>query len=240
LLFIPNNIAQKGVTMIRLRCLNRIWLALVILGAFGCATTPPSETPSTDETTLQRSKASFWKTHNSSLGFSIDLPPGYLVISKEELKQNPEILDDLYATVEKTLLKSANETFKEQFKAKLESGNIEIYRRSNSRVSITVRKEIGGSPQTHDELRRWCEEVALEYKNVGISVNLQKCELRKLGELPALYLVTEMPAYKAAVVQYAVQKSSAIQLFFSAGTKTQALETTENEFDQIMKSLKLR
>ncbi len=226
--------------MIRLRCLNRIWLALVFLGAFGCATTPPSETPSTDETTLQPSKASSWKTYNSSLGFIIALPSEYLVMSKEELKQNPEILQDMQAAVERKLPKTTNETFREQAQAKLEPGTVEIYRKPDNRVSISVRKEIGRLPQSEDELIKYCKEVVQAFKNAGITANVQKCELRNLGELPALFLVTEMPAYKAATVQYAVQKSSAIHLLFTAVTRTQTLETTENEFDQIMKSLKLR
>ena len=226
--------------MIRLRCLNRIWLALVILGAFGCATTPPSETPSTDETTLWPSKASSWKTHSSSLGFTIALPPEYLVISKEELKQNPEILDDMYAAAQKTVLKTAKEPFKERVKVKMEAGNIEIYRKSDGRVSITVQKQIGEWPETQDKLKKLCEEVELEFTNTGLNANLQSCEFRIIGHLAALYLVAGIPAQKTSMLQYVVQASPAIQLSFTAGTKTQSLETTENEFYQIMKSLKLR
>jgi hypothetical protein len=212
----------------------------VILGAFGCATTPPSETPSTDETTLQPSKASSWKTHNSSLGFTIALPSEYLVISKEELKQNPEILDDMYAAAQKTVLKTAKEPLKERVKVKLEAGNIEIYRKPHGGVSITVQKQIGEWPKSQDKLKKLCEEVELEFKNTGLNANLQRCEFRISGELAALYLVAAIPAQNTSMLQYVVQASPAIQLSFTAATKTQALETTENEFDQIMKSLKLR
>jgi hypothetical protein len=212
----------------------------------GCTTTPPTKPLSKTEAALEQSKTIYWKTHNSSLGFRIDLPSHYLVVTREELKENPDLIEAMFETARGIHLKSADKNAMEQMKIMAQSGVAEYYYNQNyPGANINVVKCIGKIPETDAESRKTCEKAALvSGKIMGVTIKVDECELRNVAGLNALYSVTNTPGFGAferiKQVQYAIQKSSSVQLNFAATSGNQVFEIVKKEFEEIMESLKFR
>ena len=155
--------------------------------------------------------------------------------------KNPDLLEGYLKIAERGFLKNATEIYKEQLKEILYSGNIEYYFSQNyRRVSLGVTKAIGEIPKTYAELVECCAAIVAEYqKSSGITTRLYDCEFRNVAGVNAVYVVTEDRGSRM-FAQYLVQTSPSILVLFTATAGTEVFETTKKEFDEIMKSLKLR
>ena len=129
---------------------KQLWLVLFILVTIGCTTpTTPPKPLSQAEVAVGPTKTITWNTHNSSMGFSIDLPSHYLIISREELKENPDLFENRLDVVLK-LVKTADKKMVELMKIAVLSESYEEYISQYYRgVNINVSKDFGRIPQTH-------------------------------------------------------------------------------------------
>jgi hypothetical protein len=62
------------------------------------------------------------ETYQSSFGFSINIPPHWLIMSREEIKQNPDLFDFNQGALETT-----DKNFLQQIKNQVATGKIEFY-----------------------------------------------------------------------------------------------------------------
>ena len=217
------------------------FLGLLGFMIIGCTITPPSSPVSPIETSFEPRQTITWKTHNSSFGFSIDLPSYYLVLSREEVIKNPDLFEGVFTILERDHLKNATKGYKEQLKTLLNSGNVEYYfNQHHTGINVTVTKAIGEIPKTYSALLTYCGATVADYeKSTGIRTKLHECELRDVAGLNAVYVVTEDQGFDM-YAQYFVQTSPSIHLCFTTFAKKRIFETPKNELDEIMKSLKLR
>ena len=227
--------------MLRSKNMYTCFSALLSLMIIRCAITPPSSPVSPAGTSFEPRETITWKTHTSSLGFSIDLPSYYLVLSREELIKNPDLFEGAFTILERGYLKTATKTFMEQLKTHLDSGNVEFYYNQHHRgVLVNVTKAIGEIPTTYSGLLTYCGAILPDYeKSTGIKTTLHQCQFRDVAGVNAVYMVTEDLGFDM-FAQYLVQTSPSIQLCFTTSAENQIFETPKKELDEIMKSLKLR
>ena len=96
------------------------------------------------------------KEYQSSFGFTVDIPEHWLVLTRQELKENPDLFDfdkNDFGNLDKNLLKNVV--------SEIKSGQMEVYfnqKTSDSNFSdnINVMKQIGKIPENNTQLREVC------------------------------------------------------------------------------------
>jgi hypothetical protein len=130
------------------------------------------------------------ETYNSPFGFSIDISPHWLIMSKQEIKDNPDLFN-----FEREEFKDFNKDLLSQIKNMVASGQIEVYfnkKTSNAFFSdnINVIKTIERLPQTASELNQLCTMIPKELSEYyGKPTKVYECEFKKVAGLDSLYLL---------------------------------------------------
>jgi hypothetical protein len=178
------------------------------------------------------------ENYNSPFGFSIDIPSHWLILTKQELQDNPDLLN-----FEGDEFKDTNRDVLNQVKNMVAAGQTEIYiNKKTSTISfndtINVMKAIGSLPKTVDELNQVCEVLPKELsKYYGKPTKVYKCELRTVAEFNSLYSVFDGVVDGTKCIQYQIQKSPSVVLIITAGTKNETFEIINKEFEEMMSSV---
>jgi hypothetical protein len=178
------------------------------------------------------------ENYSSPFGFSIDIPSHWLILTKQELKDNPELLN-----FEGDEFKDFNKDLLNQIKNMVAAGKIEIYiNKKTSTVSfndtINVMKAIERLPQAASELNQYCPMIKKELsKYYGKPINVYECELRTVAGFNSLYSVFDGVVDETKCIQYQIQKSPSVILIITAGAKNETFEIIEKEFEEIISSL---
>lgn len=181
------------------------------------------------------------KEYRSSFGFTVDLPSHWLVLTKQEVKDNPDLFDfsrEAFPNVNKNLL--------EQIRGQVESGRIEYY--LNQRTSdlefsdnINVTKILAKIPTNRQELSELCDFLPAELSRLyGRKINLYACEFRKVGGLHTLYADFDGVVEGTRSLVYQIQKSPSVAIGITATCGNTNLKTIRKEFDEIVSSIKMR
>lgn len=179
-------------------------------------------------------------THASRLGFSIDLPASWMILSQQEMKENAGLFDPgnpIFAKVDKNALFL--------IKQKIESGSMEMYVSSGMgggfiSDNITVIKQIGRSPSNDTEAAQLCGQLpALYAKETGAEIKFLSCGYRNVSGLNALHIVAVGLKAGTTTVQYFLQKSANTLLIFTGTFGGDGSETMQAEFDGLMQSVKV-
>ena len=133
------------------------------------------------------------ETHHSSLGFSINIPSHWLIMSAEELKQNPELL-----AFDNEMFKNTDKRMFEQVRNMVASRNMEFYWRcrdnqqtaSNYFVdTINVSKSLGQLPKNASESKELCDIYPNQLSTAyGKPIEVYSCGYKKVSGLNAFYL----------------------------------------------------
>jgi len=183
------------------------------------------------------------ETYNSQFGFIIKLPSHWLILSKQEIKENPDLFDSMF---ELKTFKDMSKPLQENIKNSIRSGSVEIFFNQNTsdiyfRDNINITKSIGSLPKTALEMNERCENVSIAMnKNFGKTIKVYKCELRKVAALNSVYMETGGIINGTRMMQYQIQKSPSVIITVTASFKNQILETFRKEFENIMASFKLK
>lgn len=180
------------------------------------------------------------ETYHSSFGFTINIPTHWLIMSKQEVKDNPDLFD-----FENELFKNADKAMLNQVKKMVLSGKAEIYIDQNTSNiyfsnNINVYKQIGRLPQTVSESKETCRILPSELSRIfGKHVKVYICGLRKVSGLNAFYAEFDGAIDGTRSIQYQIQKSPSVIIILTATCKNQSLRIIKKEYEDIVSSIKI-
>ena len=180
------------------------------------------------------------ETYHSSFGFTINIPTHWLIMSKQEVKDNPDLFD-----FENEFFKNTDKAMLNQIKNMVLSGKVEVYYNQNTtniyfRDNINVYKQIGRLPQTVSESKEACKNLPSELSRAyGKHTKVYNCGLRKVSGLNAFYSEFDGVVDKTKNIQFQIQKSPSVIITITATCKNQSLKIIKKEFEDIVSSIKL-
>lgn len=181
------------------------------------------------------------EAYDSSFGFSINIPSHWLIVSSQELKQNPDLLNfngKLFANMDKALL--------EKLKTMILGGQVEYYYNRNTADSrfadnINVYKRQGELSKTVSESKEVCKVLRDSAKDAsGKPARVYDCALTTIGGLNAFYMESDGLFEGRRSISYRIQQSPGVVIVFTATCKNQSLETIRKEFKDILSSIKIK
>ena len=181
------------------------------------------------------------KEYQSSFGFTVNIPEHWLVLTRQELRDNPDVFDfdkKQFGEVEKNLMRDVI--------SRIESGRVEIYYNQETSDSvfsdnINVVKTIGRIPENEGERHDICSLLPGQLSSVfGREIKVHQCKLKKVNQLDSLFLEFDGVVEGTRSIQYQIQKSSSISIVITATCKNSTLETMRNEFENIIHSIKMK
>ncbi len=182
----------------------------------------------------------FGKEYQSSFGFTVDIPEHWLVLTRQELKENPDLFDfdkKEFKNVDKNLLKNID--------SQIKSGQVEYYfnqKTSDSSFAdnINVIKQIGKVPENNTQLREVCNSVPKQFSSAfGREIKVYQCKLVDINSLKSLFLEFDGVVEGTRSIQYSIQKSPSVQIIITATCKNIVLDTIRKEFNRIVLSIKM-
>ena len=182
----------------------------------------------------------YGKEYRSSFGFTVDIPDHWLVLTKEEVKENPDLVDfdkKIFGNVDKNLLKSID--------SQIKSGQMEFYfnqKTSDSSFAdnINVIKGIGKIPENDTQLREICDLAPKQLSSyLGKKIKVYQCKLVDINNLKSLFLEFDGVVEGSRNIQYQIQKSAGVKIVITATCKNSVLDTIRKEFNRIVLSIKM-
>lgn len=182
----------------------------------------------------------YGKEYKSSFGFTVEIPEHWLVLTREELKENPDLFDfdkKRFGNIDKNLLKSID--------SKIKSGQIEVYfnqKTSDSSFAdnINVIREIGKIPENDAQLREVCNVISKQLSSYfGREITVYQCKLVSINNLKSLFFEFDGAVEGTRSIQYHIQKSPSIKIIITATCKNRVLDTIQKEFNRIVLSIKM-
>ena len=180
------------------------------------------------------------ETYHSSFGFTINIPSHWLILSKQEVKDNPDLFD-----FEKESFKNTDKAMLNQIKNMVLSGKVEVYYNQNTSDiyimdNINVLKQIGQLPHTISESKEACRSLPGEFSRAfGKHINFYDCGLRTVSGLNAFYSEFDGIVDGTRSIQYQIQKSPSVIIILTATCKNQNLKVIKKEYEDIVSSFKI-
>lgn len=181
------------------------------------------------------------ETHQSSFGFSINIPPHWLIMSGEEIKKNPDLFN-----FGGEAFKNTDKNFLQQIKNQVAQGKAEVY--FNQKTSdnyfldnINVSKSIGRVPQNNSEMKKDCDNLPSEFAKIfGKPVKFYSCELRKISGLNAFYIEYDGLIENTRGIAYVIQFTQNVTIIFTLTCKNKIVNVMRKEFDDIIATVKIK
>ncbi len=182
----------------------------------------------------------YGKEYKSSFGFTVEIPEHWLVLTREELKENPDLFDfdkKKFGDIDKNLLKNVE--------SKIKSGQVEIYFNRNTSDgsfadNINIVKEIGRIPENDTQLSGICNAFPKQLSSYfGRDITLYQCKLVSINNVKSLFLEFDGAVEGTRSIQYQIQKSPSIIIIVTVTCKNRVLDTIEKEFKKIVFSIKM-
>jgi hypothetical protein len=154
--------------------------------------------------------------YHSSFGFTINIPSHWLIVSKQEVKDNPDLF------------------------------NVEIYYNQNTtdayfRDKILVGILAGRLPQTVSERKITCTGLPGELSRAyGKHIKVYKCGFKKVSGLNAFYAEFDGVVDGTRSIQYQIQKSPSVVIIITATCKNTSLSIIKKEFENMVSSIKIK
>ncbi|MHC4424106.1 MAG: hypothetical protein ACYSWR_05495 [Planctomycetota bacterium] len=177
--------------------------------------------------------------YESSFGFSWKLPSHWLVLTRQEIRDNPDLFDFQNLDFEK-----ANKDFINSVIQKVKSGSVEISFNQNTRNlqfadNINVIKQFGKIPKNNAAVPT-LNQISAEFsKLIGRKIQVYTCELRKVNDMNTMYMNYDGMAPGTRTVQYIIQKSNSVQVIVTLTCKNSVLKKLNEEFEAIVSSIRM-
>jgi hypothetical protein len=178
------------------------------------------------------------KDVNSSLGYQLKVPAGWIVMSREEVRDNPNLID---------IDKASNDLpgpLMEQVRPMIREGKVDIFFHPDGSTffvdNINILKQMGQSLPPVAENGALCAALGQELTQAfGRPIAVYACERRKMAGRDSLYLDFDGVVPGTRSLQYQVQRSDNVALIITATAKNETLAVIRSEFEAIMATLRL-
>lgn len=174
--------------------------------------------------------------YSSSLGFRARVPDSWLLLTREELAENP----DLFAALD---LPGADPAFVEGIKARISSGQVEFLFRllddpGGFADNINLMKNVARLPRTEQELAETCGQFpAALSASAGRTLELHACELRDVNGRSAFYSDFDGIVEGSRSAQYQIQRSPSVVLIVTATARADRFEPVSTVLDAFVHSI---
>ena len=179
---------------------------------------------------------------DSEFGFETKVPSGWLILSRAELRENP----DLFAGLSKTPgLERADPKVLSSVRTQIQSGNIEmLFRTEGSEPGFTdninIVKQIGKVPQ-EEEIQDYCIQVETQLAAAfGRPITLYECMLASDVPLHSVYIEYDGVIEGTRSMAYQVRKSDNINLVITATAANGTAKDVRTVLTGIVKDLRLK
>ncbi|MBZ5589209.1 MAG: hypothetical protein LAO05_11670 [Acidobacteriia bacterium] len=176
------------------------------------------------------------KEYQSSFGFTLAAPDNWLVLTKQEIANNPELAGPPGVSAGR---------IDPQLKA-VESGSNEfLYDRTTSDATFSdnINVRLGGKgevPGTPEAVKAQCTAYGQALNRVaGRTLAIAKCEDRDMGASKAFYVEYEGRVAGTVAMQYQFVRRDGRLVFVTATCKTTSLDKFRPEFEAIVRSIRL-
>ena len=184
-------------------------------------------------------KSNIPELYTSSLGFSIQLPFQYQIVTGDFAKSHPELF-----VFEHEKAKEINKSFKAQIKEMFTSGDAEFYYNFDTINKfctdvITVQRDYKGLPEKGKDLKSYRKALAKELsKAMGMEVQFYNMELKKINNMQILYNEYGIKKLRLYCIQYAIKKSDKECIVLSASFYEKNKEIFKADLKYIIDSFK--
>jgi hypothetical protein len=175
----------------------------------------------------------------SSLGYKATVPDKWIVLTREEIRDNPDLLDldKAQGSMPKGLL--------DQVKPMIQSGKVDIFFRpgdsSEFADNVNIMKQMGKLPTDRAGADQVCQAVKQELATaVGRALPFHTCELRRPGNRNALYMDFDGVVQGTRSLQYQVQRSDNVLYVITATAKNGSVAAMRPEFDRMVNTMKFQ
>lgn len=177
--------------------------------------------------------------HASSFGYKIDIPGNWLVFSKDELKDNPDLF-----SLNNPELSKINPELLSQVSNRVKHGDIDLYFNpsAGSKVfvdNINTIEQIGQLPANSSGMQKFCSRLQGELSAAfNKTVKSYQCTRATVGGKKAVLVEFNGVIDGTRSIQYQVQKSQNILLIFTGTFKLTTLKQERSIYTGIIRSVK--
>ncbi|MCP3924970.1 MAG: hypothetical protein GY714_20525 [Desulfobacterales bacterium] len=176
--------------------------------------------------------------YQSSFGFTSKLSKNWLILTKDQVMNNPNLLD-----FDNKSINRINPALLEQIKTKIMSGRTELmYSTKGSGgfgENINIMVTMGNLVKKKQE-NQLCTQMPVEFgKMFGRKIKFYKCGIKYVGKRKVLYLDFEgvVPGTRSA--QYQFQVAPRKLVIATLTCKESSYKKLNKEFDDFIKNVKL-
>lgn len=179
-------------------------------------------------------------TVKSELGYSLNLPAGWVAFEKGKFSENPEIVDAAVKAAGQTQGMSAiPEKVVAAVKDLIGQGKIDYYFSPEPGFNISVYEAVGNLSPAAKDNPDLCGSLRDELqKEAGSQSKIYECQVKKMGVRDGVYLVAEDYRKDQKYVQQMVQRDSGHVLIFTASSSQQDAESMKKDFMAVMQTVK--
>lgn len=175
----------------------------------------------------------------SEFGFTAQVPDGWLVLSRDELRQNSDLFEDLFSGPE---LASVDRATVRQVEELIRTGKAELLFREDADAAfasnINIIKQIGRLPD-EDEISVFCRVVGAQLQKVaGRPIEIFACRIAEDLPIHAVYLEFEGMLPQTRSLQYLIRKSENVHVVATATAADASIGGIRGDFDSIVASLR--
>ena len=172
-------------------------------------------------------------------GYSIDVPANWIVLSRQEVRDNPDLFDGLS-------VESVSPEMMKELRGRVESGSVEMYFRQEDDATffadnVNVIKQVQVVPESAAELKKVQAALSAQLeKAFGRRLKLHESRLAQVGGRNAVFFEFEGVTPNTRSMQYQVAKSKSVALIFTATCKEATVDKVRPEFEAMIKSVRFK
>jgi|LQYC01.1.fsa_nt_gi hypothetical protein len=180
-------------------------------------------------------------TLHSDMGYTMTVPAGWTILSKENVRNKPEAIDAaMKAAGEDQGFSAMPEKVFSKVKELLVGGKLDYYFSPAPQFSISVYKGPGEIPGSEFNQAEMCANMAEELsKQVERNVKVYDCQNKIVDGHRVFYMVADDYWKDHKTIQYMLQKNNDEVLLFTANSRTRNFDDMKREFENVMASLKI-
>lgn len=177
----------------------------------------------------------------SEMGYSINLPTGWVVMEKEKVKENPDIVDAAMKAAGQTQGMSAfPEKVVAAVKELIGQGKIDYYFSPEPGYNLAVYEAVGSLTPAEKGTTDICASLREEMsKETEGKSKIYDCQVKRMGMRDGLLLAAEDYRSGQKFVQEMVQKDPEHILIFTASSTQKDVNVIKRDFMSIMQTVKV-